>query len=76
MRFECTCIKFSLSIHARVRLVGDNLLQLVNYKDKSRVQRQLPILAPRALAAQFIHAGIYWIIMAWLCLTVTCVHMH
>ena len=51
--------------------VGDKLLNVATYEDDSGVQRELPVEAPRALAAQLIYAGIYWIIMACRCLSLT-----
>ena len=51
--------------------VGDKLLQITTSEDESGVQRNLPVEAPRALTAQLIYVGIYWLIMACRCLSLT-----
>jgi hypothetical protein len=50
---------------------GDKMLETVTYEDEAGVHRELPVEAPRALAAQLIYAGWYWIIMACRCLSWT-----
>jgi hypothetical protein len=50
---------------------GDKMLEKATYEDEDGVQRELPVEAPRALAAQLIYAGFYWFIMACRCLSLT-----
>ena len=50
---------------------GDKMLATVTYEDEAGVHRELPVEAPRSLAAQLIYAGWYWIIMACRCLSWT-----
>ena len=51
--------------------VGDKKLEEASYTGEAGEQRRLPVEAPRALAAQLIYAGIYWIIMHCRCLSLT-----
>ena len=51
--------------------VGDKKLEEASYTGEAGEQRRLPVEAPRALAAQLIYAGIYWIIMRCRCLSLT-----
>jgi hypothetical protein len=50
---------------------GDKKLEVATYTDDAGEVRCLPVEAPRALAAQLLYAGIYWIIMACRCLSLT-----
>ena len=50
---------------------GDKILEETTYDDDSGVQRKLPVEAPRALAAQLIYAGIFWILLMCRCLSMT-----
>jgi hypothetical protein len=51
--------------------VGDKKLEATTYIDEAGEQRCLPVEAPRALAAQLLYVGIYWIIMLCRCLSMT-----
>jgi hypothetical protein len=51
--------------------VGDKKLEATTYIDEAGEERCLPVEAPRALAAQLLYVGIYWIIMLCRCLSMT-----
>jgi hypothetical protein len=51
--------------------VGDKKLEATTYIDEAGEQRCLPVEAPRALVAQLLYVGIYWIIMLCRCLSMT-----